>query len=705
MTGDRAAGLPPFDANDYRKRVLAAIEKRGGPDTSDPFELYDIPIEAAADLSDATVAERIAEVWGAWQRQRDHPKYRVLVGLLVETHEMRSAELLDAGRRTLAAARVRAQREQRDSARYELLDAAISRLVQRHGGIPKDKVAGLEEVGALAGLTPAEVAARTRRHRFVESSAAPKPPPEPGIGAERRRQVRALLDEFGRLTDNPAPATLLALLGLEPSASQQEVRARAAAWRSRARELPPERLRAVVDELLVHVEELIEPGRPAIETYLDAVAADVTEHLRPRVRAAVLVEDRLVAEDHAHLVEEAVAQGLDEARARAVLERLAAELGTTIESGSIDSGSHPAPPPARPSAPQRPRWEEPLKAARAALRAGRPVEAKRKVAEAERLAGADGATPVRAVAGEIEAVLAEAELRRRAAETAYAARRWTEACEHLEHLSRTAGDTADDIERLLAEARRHVERADSAVAAALAGPESDRARQLLAVLDTCPGHPGALAALEQLPLVAPPWVNAARDTRGDVVVLWAPSTSPEVLYRVSRQRPDGTWQVLGRVSSTSMEDGGAPPGVEAPVYSVVALQAGRSSAETRSDSAPEPTKPVVSAAAAAPLGAPPAAAAPVAGGAPPAPSDVMATRISGGSVRVSWTSSAAGDVEYRVRCLVDPAAERWRVVGRTRATAIEDGGAPAGNVPVYAVSAAVAGVRSTECRSDGHAGG
>ena len=87
----------------------------------------------------------MAQVWGAWQRQRDHPKYRVLVALLVQQHAARSAELLDAGRRRTAAARVRAQREQRDSARYELLDAAISRLVQRHRGIPADKVAGLYE--------------------------------------------------------------------------------------------------------------------------------------------------------------------------------------------------------------------------------------------------------------------------------------------------------------------------------------------------------------------------------------------------------------------------------------------------------------------------------------------------------------------------------------------------------------------------------
>ena len=135
------ADLVPFDPNAYRKRVLAAVEKRGGPDASDPFELYDLP--PADDLDDAAVAERIAEVWAAWQRQRDHPKYRVLVGLLVKQHAERSAELLDAHRRRLAAARVRAQREQRDSARFELLDAAIRRLVQRHRGIPADKVEGL----------------------------------------------------------------------------------------------------------------------------------------------------------------------------------------------------------------------------------------------------------------------------------------------------------------------------------------------------------------------------------------------------------------------------------------------------------------------------------------------------------------------------------------------------------------------------------
>ena len=135
--------VPPFDPNDYRKRVLAAVERRGGPDTSDPFELYDLPL---TELDDATVAVRVAEVWAFWQRQRDHPRYRALVALLVETHAARSAELLNADTRRAAATRARAHREEREAARYALLDAAISRLVQRHGGVPRDKVAGLEEL-------------------------------------------------------------------------------------------------------------------------------------------------------------------------------------------------------------------------------------------------------------------------------------------------------------------------------------------------------------------------------------------------------------------------------------------------------------------------------------------------------------------------------------------------------------------------------
>ena len=676
--------LPPFDPNGYRKQVLAAVEKRGGPDSSDPFELYDLPLEPAlsGDLSDAVVAARIDEVWGFWQRQRDHPKYRVLVAILVETHDVRSAELRDAGRRRTAAMRVRQQREQRDAARFELLDAAIRRLVDRYGGVPRDKVAGLDEVGALTGLTPAEVAARVRRHRIVEPT-GPAASAEPTIGPERRRQVRSLLDEFGRLTDVPPPPTLIALLGLTPESPDAEIAATAAAWRARARELPPDRLRAVLDELLVHVAELIEPGHAAVEAYLDTVVLDVRAHLMPRVRAAVLVEDRLVAEDHEHLVEEAIARGLDRRRATDLLAALAAELGTTIEQAS-SARTHP-----EPARPRSPSWEEPLKAARAALRAGRPVEAERLVAEARRRAGSAGATPVRAVADEVEAVIAEARVRARAVTAAVDARRFVEALEHLDHLARTASDLGQpaDPEGLRRRARAAVDEADRAVAAAEAGPAAQRTAALEAALATCADHTGALAALSRVPIGAPAWVNAVRDARGDVLVIWAPSDTPGVVYRVSRRGPDGSWRVVGRVPDTSIEDGGAPPGVEAPVYAVSAVQGGRASEETRSDGPP--------AGATAP-----AAPVPTVGG-PPAPSGVVAARVAGGTVRVSWIAAPgdSGTTEYRVRC--QRADGSWRVVGRTRATVIEDGGAPPGPVSVYGVSAAAqGGPRSGEVLSE-----
>ena len=351
----------PFVGNDYRKRVLAAVERRGGPAASDPFELYDLDPAAFArpgragagagagagvgsgvdDGEDAAVAARVAEVWAFWQRQRDHPKYRVLVAELVTTHPQRSAELLDPTRRAAAAARVLAQRERRDAERYALLDAAISRLVARHGAVPGGKLDGLYEVGALAGLDRAEVAARLRRHRIADPEPAGGTPRDT-VGPERRRQLRTLLAEFGRLTEPPAPPTLLALLELPPTASDAEIRARAAAWRARARELPPGRLRAVVDELLVHVAELLEPGRAAVAAYLAAVGADVAEHLRPLVRAAVLVEDRLIADDRRHLVGEAVGLGLDRGRAERLVARLVEELGAVAEADGEVDGEPPA---------------------------------------------------------------------------------------------------------------------------------------------------------------------------------------------------------------------------------------------------------------------------------------------------------------------------------------------------------------------------
>lgn len=686
--------ISAFDPNDYRKRVLAAVERRGGPDASDAFELYDIPLDDVDRLSEADIAARVAEVWAFWQRQRDHPKYGSLVTLLTEAHSQRSVDVLDRDRRRALASHIRTERERRDVARYELLDQAIARLVARHKGIPRDKIDGLIEIGALGGLTPAEVQTRLRRHRVIDpvpaAPAAPAAPAGPAVSAQRRRQVRDLLDEFGRLNETPPPGTLFALLGLGPDAPDEEIGLCAEGWRVRCRELPPLRIRAVADELLIHVQDLLESGRTMVEAYLDAVAEDVGDRLRPRVRAAVLVEDRLVAADHEHLLGEAVALGLDEGRARRMLASIAAELGAPVETGPAPQAP-PPPPQAAGSAPQpaKRQWESPLRSARRALRAGRLYEAREYVTEAGRVAGAEGAIPVRAVADEIDAALDEAAARWRAASAAMDARRFAEAVEHLAYLERTASDLRGPrgegpVQSLLLKAQREVEEADRQVEAALTSPDS--AHALLTVLATFPDHPAALNALAAIPVRPPGRVTAVRDTSGSVVVSWAPSQTENVVYRVMRHGDDGTWRVVGRTPSTHVVDGGAPAGSVIPVYAVTANQAGRRSEEVHSGlPAASPLPP------ASPLPLPPATPAQL-----PAPTNVRAQRAGDGSVTVSWSGPTGA--EYKVSRQSPDG--RWRVVGRTRESSIEDGGVPAaGEPPTYEVVAQVGDRFSPEALS------
>lgn len=625
-----------FDPNDYRKRVLAAVERRGGIEVSDAFELYDIPLDEARTLSDAEVRARVDEVWGFWQKQRDHPKYRVLAGLLVDGHDRLCTPLLNASSRRVEAERVEQLRERRDSERYEMIDTAIERLVQRHGGIPAYKVAGLEDIGKMSGLDAAEVRARLRRHRILDEAAAPVTPPPSGVSAQRRQQIRKLLAEYDRLLPGDPVPTLLALLGLDFTKAHQtgEIHLRAEALRARTRELPPGRVRVVLDELLVHVSDLLESG--AVDDYLRAIIDDATDLLRPQVRAAVLVEDSLVAGDYEFLVGEAIAAGLDRAAAERVILSLAAELGTTVEgkdlpanSGSDQSVSGTSPisfarpnrdsaassrstgtrdadtsrqrsssadsgyaagagsssgaghggasggahagsssgtgnsgaagdgsayrrvPPLPPPPPVR-AWEEPLKAARAALRAGHPYAAREHVTEAQRIAGGDGAgaTSVRPIAELVERVLAEAAVHWRGATAGCAGRRYMEALEHLEYLERSAADVPNPdgrgltLEQLLIQARSALAEADRMFAAAPPAPAAARMRALRAVFEVCADHAGTLAALGELPVEAPGQVTATRKPDGTVVIAWSASPTEQVEYRVTRLQPDGSWRVV-----------------------------------------------------------------------------------------------------------------------------------------------------------------
>lgn len=338
--------LSPFDPNDYRKRVLAAVLARGGGAASDPFELYDLPLEQAERLDDAAVAARLEEVWGFWQRHRDHPKFGPLAADLVADHTARSRLLLPAGHRAATADAVRRDRASRDTDRFALLDSAISALVDRHGGVPKDKVDSLLKLARSVGLTEAEASARLAGHHLLEAT----PVPVPVVGAvatdDRRRQIRSLLDELGAIWDCAPPVTLFALLDLEPDADDRQIAIAADAYRSRAREMPPHRLRTVLDEVLAHVSDLLERGPLVRERYLDSVAIEVAERLRPRALAAALVEDRLTAADAEVLAAEARDLGLDPLRASRVPFDLARDFGVPIEAPTPSArvvGSAPAP--------------------------------------------------------------------------------------------------------------------------------------------------------------------------------------------------------------------------------------------------------------------------------------------------------------------------------------------------------------------------
>ncbi|MGW5110195.1 Ig-like domain repeat protein [Nocardia sp. NPDC004123] len=667
-----------FDSNDYRKRVLAAVERRGGLDESDAFELYDIPLAEAARLSDAEVAARVEAVWAFWQKLRDHPKYRVLAGLLVDAHAELSESLLHTGSRLVEADRVTQLRARREAERYEMLDAAIERLVARHGGIPAAKIPGLEDIGRMGGLTVAEIAARVRRHRIIDEAPAPaSPPAAPALSSERRRQIRALLAEYERLLPGDPVPTLLALLGMEFAAAHHtnEIRLRAGALRARTRELPPGRIRVVLDELLIHIGDILEPGGAMVDAYLLAITETVTDQLRPQVRAAVLVEDLLVAADFDYLLGIAIAAGLDRAAAERVLITLTDELGTTVEgrehlaapsrsggpaqtrsatttstrsagngapSGTgADAGSEFGRDPA-----SNPRGEGPAASDTGDVPGtgggqwhsggGAPARGRGEAPEAAQwqrtpytgeASGAGAGRPW-------EAAL-------RAARAALRAGRPREAAGFVTDARRAVGDdgpgarsvraVGEEVERVLAEAAVHWR----------------------AAVSCCAGRRFVEALGEHLDFL---------DRRAADV----PNPDP---------RGAGRELLIGRARAAVMEAGRlfealpSDPGLR--------MQAVRAVLEVCADHAE-----ALAALAELQVGA---------------PGTVTVSRKPDGTVVITWLPSRTTQVEYRVtRLLADGS---WRVVGRTRGTALEDGGAPTGPVPVYGVVASVSGRASEMARS------
>ena len=599
--------LAPLTGNDYRKRVLAPIEARGGMDHTDPFEVYDLPLESADRLTDAQVAAQLDQVWALWQKLRDHPKFRGLVTALLESHEHSRAQLATAAGRADLARRATAFRQERDGSRFAQLDIAIRRLVDRFGGLPRGKVAGLRAIAAQHGIGEGEFDARIRRYRLVDDAPAPAPAPPAADLRGVYRQVKADLEELGQLDSEPAPASLYALIGLPPGAAAQRVRSQRDALAARNRERRPDRRRALIDDLLAAVTSLLVDGDAG--AYLDALAEDVASALRPRVAAAILVEDALTTADHEILLAAAETAGLDRPRAVRVLAELAREQGVAAPAAMPAAAAPTAPaapmtgPPAGgpDGAPvSAAAWQEELARARAALRAGLLLTAQRHVQTAKAHAGGT-IPPIRALDDEIGHRIADARESWRRIERALAAGQEDDAATALEALAAgasevlsPAGESAADA---LARVRQSLDMVHSELSAAEAQAGTARELALLDLATRFPKHPAVLAALASIP-PQPPSAVTARRVAGGVLVAWRPSGSVgEVTYRVLRIEPDGSAKALGRTDSLAFETW-APDG-PLPQLAVVARRVGiesvpalASSSGAQAAQAPEPGRPL-----------------------------------------------------------------------------------------------------------------
>ncbi|WP_067827582.1 hypothetical protein [Nocardia inohanensis] len=668
-----------FDPNDYRKRVLAAVEKRGGIEHSDAFELYDIPLEEAERVADGEVRTRVDEVWAFWQKQRDHPKYRVLVGLLVDEHDDLSAPLLHASSRRIEAERVKQLRARRDSERFEMLDTAIERLVARYGGVPAGKLPGLEDIGKMSGLSPADIAARVRRHRILDEPAASEAAPVPeGVSPQRRQQIRKLLAEYERLIPGDPVPTLLVLLGLDYTKAHQtsEIRLRADALRARTRELPPGRIRVVLDELLVHISDLLESGGATVDDYRQAVIDDATDLLRPQLRAAVLVEDRLVAPDFDFLIGEGIAAGLDRTTVEAIIINLANELGTTVE-----GREHLAGPPVPVRATGGSGW-----GAGTSPGGFGPSSGTNRAA-----GGSTGGAPGRTGGGSRAGAAGESGW---GANTSQGGRGPSGGSSRgpgassggssghggpSTHGGPGSGGSAREWEEPLKAARAALRRGRPNEAA----QHVDRAQRNLY---------GDSAGLTSVRSVS----DQVDQVLKDAALRWRTATAA-----CAGKRYMEAIEALEHLQRTASD---VPnPATHGPTLDQLLAEARAALTEAdRQLAAAPPTPPAVrmrallavleicadhagTAAALSTLAVDP-------------PGRVTASRKPDGTVVITWTPSATEAPEYRVTRLQPDGS--WRVVGRTRGTALEDGGATTGPLPVYGVVASVSGRASEVSRSD-----
>ncbi|MGH9180807.1 MAG: hypothetical protein ACRDY5_03710, partial [Acidimicrobiales bacterium] len=609
--------MSTFDANAYRKRVLAPLTERAAQDLPDPFQLVDL--DPTTD-DDALIRERIGEVLAFWQRERNSPKYKGLVITLLAQKAQMTEALVDAGRRAELRRRVLAERTVADAARFTKLDAMVSSLMEKNRGIPRSKLESLRTVAGRSGVTDEEFRSRIASRPIVEDVVAANAP----LAAPVRRQIRVLLDEFGRLSGGRSHRTLFQFLGLAAGAPVTELAGRRDSLAARNRQRRHDRERTVVDELLAFCTAHLIEGDPG--AYVAGLAEDVKERLRDDVETAIVVDDRVTAPEFERLVREAVAEGLSPPVARLTLVALAQECGGGVDMGTpveyvvcpscstaeaaggarrcrrcgtalyatcpvchteVEAALAGCPKCGTDLAAVR-EAEADARLAQAALEAGALVEAKWRIERA--LAQADALPRVRELAATIEARYNAAASQWRSAGQALSAGRFYDASQLLQQLSRAGSDVpgaeGGDLEAAVTESEAGMAAAAREVARVSGLDGIEREQGVLDLLQRLPDCPPAMALLREIPVSAPRRVNAMVNA-GGVKVVWRASGAPgRVEYRVERSEhragdgERGGTRSLGVTDQCEMEDAGVPAGAIV-TYAVTARRYGISSGVTR----------------------------------------------------------------------------------------------------------------------------
>lgn len=586
-----------FDATSYRQRVLATLRSAASLDLSDPFFITDLPV----DVDDTElIRARITALVGFWNKERS-PNYKALTAELAGHRADLEAVLLDPGRRAERAAQVRAARAAADADRFGALDSLAGKLIARYSGLPRSRLPGLARLARSRGIDEAAFTTWAARQHVIEDGADVDPLP-----AAVRAQIRGDLDEFGRMTGDPArSATLWTFLSVAPATSAAQITARYDELAAQNDRRQHDHQMTVVANLLTYVRQHLIDGDAA--RYAASLIEDARDKIRDTVAEKVIVEGELSADDYEACVRRVMGFGfgLSSEQARLAVRRVATDLGATLAvAPAVDYVVCPnCREPQAAGGQQACRYcgaelyvrcpacgqqaeaaavacahcgtsflayreaSGQIERARAEAAAGHPLAARELLSGAKQTAPAL-ATEIDALLGEVGRVIAQAQADWRAAGRDLAERKLYSAVHRVGRVVQVAADVpgpdGEDAAVTLAElsARKAVLQSEITAARTLSGSEKEAA--LGRILAAASDSGEAADLLAGLPL-APPSALRARAGADGITLTWhpAPFTGP-VSYKISRLTsvPGEPVQAraLGSTSATEFEDAGVPGG-------------------------------------------------------------------------------------------------------------------------------------------------